>query len=329
VVKRGPSKQQTIPRFFLASRLDPAILLQPARLNRDLSHWLERKTWRSAIQQNRQKWRECRLLLKVTAVTFREHLAKNLQDLPLDVNQRQQALALCQSAPNNSLFWDAVQSAEHVVWPRSLDNDLEAGLRVWNGQYFCERFAQQRKSVPSRWVQAASDVLFALIALKENAASHIYARSRPLQSMWEQGRLPALLAAVQEELPAAWVGQALRALEQQQHAGASPGARRHAHAVLKRIEKARTAIGKGDTKHLRPEDRLKSKRASVARSKALCRLRAKLEREALFGDREQAKRAIAVEFRTAGRLPDEDQRSRVAATFLQRVKADTPRKNLR
>lgn len=330
MVKKGPSKQQTIPRFFLASSLDPAILLQPARLNRDLSHWVERKTWRSAIQQNRQKWRECRLLLELTAVTFREHLAKNLQDLPLDDNQRQQALALCQSAPNNSLFWDAVHSAENVVWPRSLDNDLEAGLRVWNGQYFRERFAQHRKSVPSRWVQAASDVLFALIALKENAASHISARSHVLQTPWEQGRLPALLAAVQEELPAtAWVGQAIRELKQQRQAGASPGERRHAHAVLKRIKKAPTAIGKGNTEHLRPEDKLKSKRAAVARSKALRRLSAKLEREAPFGDRAQTAWALAADFRTDGRLRDEEQRSRVAATFLQRVKADTSRKNLR
>lgn len=322
-MKRSQSKQKTIPRFFLASSLDPAILLQPARLNRDLSHWLERKTWRSAIQQNRQKWRECRLLLKVTAVTFREHLAKNLQDLPLDDNQRQQALALCQSAPNNSLFWDAVHSAENVVWPRSLDNDLDAELRVWNGQYFRECFAQHRKSVPSRWVQAASDVLFALIVLKENAVSHISARSHLLQIRWEQGRFEALLAAVQEELPAAWVKQAIRELEQQEKEGETPGKRKRARALLKRIQKARTAIGKGNTEHLSPEEKPKSKRAAVARSKALRRLLRKHRQETEFhGDAWKVAQDIASTFQDDGRLSGKYQRQLVVRAFRQRVRAD-------
>src|SRR5712692_248183 len=91
------------------------------RLNRDLRHWEEPMTWRSAIQQIRQEWRECRILLELTAVTFREHLATNLQDLPLDDSQRQQVLGLWRAAPGEAVFWEAVQDALPCVWPISLD----------------------------------------------------------------------------------------------------------------------------------------------------------------------------------------------------------------
>jgi hypothetical protein len=221
-------------------------------------------------------------------------------------------------------FWKAVQQAHQVVWPLSLGSNAKAEQRVWNGEYFQEYFAQHRESTPPGWVQAAVDVLFALIVIKVNAQLQVNERSHTLKILWEQGKPSALLAAVQERLPAEWVKQATAELQRQQIEGDTPEKRKRAQSLLRKIQKAKSAIGKGNTEHLSAHEKPRSKRAAVSRSKAVRRLLKNFARWLkLYGDPEAARRQTVMDFEEKSHLTDTYQRALVLEQFRKRMKTTT------
>lgn len=316
------------PLAFALSPLPASLLLQPLRLNRATLHWPEHETWRKAIQKIRHAWSQCRQLATRTVASFRIHLAKNFCELPLMEEERQYLLSVLTHTPDDPGFWQAVQDAESILRAREnamanplahSSEDLTAVFlaeeQVWNGEFF-------RSRLPAEWRQNAVNVLFVLQALRYSAMSRVGERSRLLQVLWEKGQTRALVAAVQEELPARWVTEAIAELEHCSSEANTPHEQRRAKRLLKAIQRARTAVGKGDVEHLPPAEKPKSRRAATARYKAVTRLvgkcRAWVE---ILQNKEQALQQTLQDFDESPRIKDPLRKQRIREQFRMRMKA--------
>ncbi|MBI3247311.1 MAG: hypothetical protein HYZ50_12475 [Deltaproteobacteria bacterium] len=321
-MKNTKMLQNKVPRL---QPLNHSILLQPLRLNRNSPQWAEPQTTREAVTQSRVHWEACRQLATLTMADFRTHIAKDFQDLPFFTAEGwSQFHQLFKSILNDSLFWGAVEDADRIVqdteehwrWP-SDDYD-----QVWNGQYFRERFTGQPEAISQSWVQIGLEALTVLHVLRFAANANVNKRSRLLRSCWEQGKKMGLLAAVQEELPARWVIEAVAHAKQQVSEGDIPEIRRRARAWVKKIAKAEKATGKGNTEHLPSGEKPLSKRRAVSLSKAIRRLESNYKRgmEA-YHDDEKARREVEGKFKASEHIKDSHKKSLILQGFHKRIKA--------
>jgi hypothetical protein len=163
-------------------------------------------------------------------------------------------------------------------------------------------------------------VLFILDVLRVRANAQVKERSYFLRSRWEEGKEMGLLAAVQEELPTRWVIDAVAEVERRAREGDRPGVRRRARALLKKINKARDAVGGGNTKHLTPEEEPLSKRRAVSRTKAIARLAANYARWRGKGyDHEDALRQTEEKFTESKHIQDVHPKKLVLQGFRNRI----------
>ncbi len=322
------------PRAFLLPPLPKSILLQPIRLNRASPQWAEPQTTREAVTKSRAFWKACCQLTKLTVADFRMHLAKDLQDLPLPTAEsRRQLRPLFKSVPDDALFWQVVQEADCICrdYEMRLAQPLgqlpqEDDQAVWNGSYFHARFAAEQRPFLQERIQLACDVLFVIKMLRSHATGWVEQRSRLLYSSWNAGtpraKTRALCAAIQEELPARWVREAIADVQKQAGEGATPETRRRARALLKKINTAQNAVGKGNTEHLPPEEKPKSKRGAVSRAKAIARLVSNYKRAMKkYGNHEEALRATEAKFRESQHIRDPDKKSLILQGFHRRIEA--------
>jgi hypothetical protein len=147
------------------------------------------------------------------------------------------------------------------------------------------------------------------------------ARPRARVSEGTKKKQEALLAAVQEGLPARWVGDEVAQAEQRAGEGSTLEVRRRAGALVKKIDKARKAVGKGNTEHRTPEGKIESKRRAASKSRVLRRL---LEQYKAWGRRyigaEKVAEIMAEGFRRKGHIQDDGRREEIIAEFLKRVR---------
>jgi hypothetical protein len=157
--------------------------------------------------------------------------------------------------------------------------------------------------------------------LRVTAQVQVNQRSHLLWSAWKQGKSWALLAAVQEKLPVRRVRDAIADIKERTSEGVTAEIRRRARALLKKINQAQNAIGRGNVEILSPGKKIKSKRLSVSNSRALHRLLDKHKLQAPFyGDSEKTAESIAVDFLEKGRIQNRGRREKIAKKFLKRVK---------
>ena len=322
-VKNTKTLQSKSPALgFTASPLPYSILLQPLRLNRNSPQWADPETTRTAVTKSRAYWAACLSLAKLTVADFRLHLASVFRHLPFDEGTRKPLCRRLTPVPDSPLFWQAVEDADRII--RDAEKNPQgrvADIDVWNGQYFRTCFAGQPKALSQSWGQCGLDVLFILDVLRTRATAHVNQRSRPMRFFWERGEKMGLLAAIQESLPARWVGETVAQVKRQAEEGDAPEIRRRARALLTKINNARNAVGKGNTEHLTPEEKRKSMRRAVSLSKAIRRLDSNYKRGMEeYHDHEKARREVEEKFNESGHIKDSHKRSLILQGFRRRIK---------
>jgi hypothetical protein len=100
---------------------------------------------------------------------FRAHVARGFQDLPpLAAEERNALPGLFKSVPDDSLFWGAVEDADHLIRDAEKNRTwlLDDYEHMWSGQYFRERFTEQPEALTESWAQSGLDVLEQLHVLR-------------------------------------------------------------------------------------------------------------------------------------------------------------------
>jgi len=328
---RPPARRATkasgkrTPPWSVLHPLPTALLTQPARRDRAAPHLPDPVTWRRALQNSRDVWQDCRQLLGLTVATFREYLAKDFRALPLEEKERRSLLKSLSNIPTDDTFWRAVQEGDLIL--RTTEQAMEkirlhpaagfvgdprADESVWSGKFF-------RSRLPSKWRRSAVKVLAVLHIFRYAANAKVEERSWLLRTLWEQGHTNALLAAVQEELPALWVTNAIAEIERQHKEAKAPQDKKEAKTLLNAIRQWRSAVGKGDVEHLSPVEKPVSRRAAVGRYKAGIRL---LDRYGkwmkAFGDKKKAFQQTLQDFEENSRIKDSSQKKLIIQRFAAR-----------